>query len=110
MQTAWKERGGLPAYRQHVREIVDKFGHVTLHEQTWQSEVPKSSMPAHLFLCAVRQLEADSRTASEATGRAAWAVRQAFFRDGRDISCGKVLLEIAEAIELHAGQIESTIA
>jgi predicted DsbA family dithiol-disulfide isomerase len=46
----------------------------------------------------------------ETTGRAAWAVRQAFFRDGRDISCGKVLLEIAETIELRAGQIENAIA
>jgi len=69
LETVWKDRGGLPGYRQHVRDVVAKFGHVSLHEQTWVTEVPASSMPAHLFLCAVRQLETASRAAPGATGR-----------------------------------------
>ena len=110
MDTAWKERGGLPAYRRHVREIVDKFGHVKLHERTWDMEVPKSSMPAHLFLCAVRHLESSSRCAPGSSDRAAWAFRDAFFRHGRDISQGKVLFEIAESIGLPAAEIKDVIA
>jgi len=110
MDTAWKERGGLPAYRRHVREIVDKFGHVKLHERTWDMEVPKSSMPAHLFLCAVRHLESSSRCAPGSSDRAAWAFRDAFFRHGRDISQGKVLFEIAESIGLPAAEIKDAIA
>jgi len=110
MDTAWKERGGLPAYRRHVREIVDKFGHVKLHERTWDMEVPKSSMPAHLFLCAVRHLESSSRCAPGCSDRAAWAFRDAFFRHGRDISQGKVLFEIAESIGLPAAEIKDAIA
>jgi len=106
MDTAWKERGGLPAYRRHVREIVDKFGHVKLHER----EVPKSAMPAHLFLCAVRHLESSSRCAPGSSDRAAWAFRDAFFRHGRDISQGKVLFEIAESIGLPAAEIKDAIA
>lgn len=110
IDTAWKERGGLGGYRRHVHEIVEKFDHVQLHERTWETGVPKSSMPAHLFLCAARHLELCSKCAPGSGDVAAWAVRDAFFRNGRDISQGKVLLEIAEAIGLPAAEIENAIA
>jgi predicted DsbA family dithiol-disulfide isomerase len=110
METAWKERGGLPAYRRHVREIVEKFGHVSLHHQTWETDAPKSSMPAHLFLCAIRYVEMSSRCAPGSGDRAAWALREAFFRHGRNVSQRKVLFEIAESIGLPAGEIEDAIA
>jgi predicted DsbA family dithiol-disulfide isomerase len=110
MDTAWKQRGGLPAYRQHVREVVEKFGHVQLHERTWQTDVPKSSMPAHLWLCAVRHVEIASRCAPGSSDRAAWAFRDAFFRQGRDISQAKVLFDIVESIGLSAAEIKDAIA
>ena len=110
MDTTWRERGGVPAYRRHVREIVEKFGHISLHEQTWKTDVPKSSMPAHIFLCAIRRVELSGRCRPSSGDRAAWAVREAFFRQGRDISNERVLLEIAESIGLPAGEIENAIA
>jgi predicted DsbA family dithiol-disulfide isomerase len=110
MEATWRERGGLPAYRRHVREIVEKFGHVPLHELTWETDVPKSSMPAHLFLCATRHVESYSRCAPGSGNRAAWGLRDAFFRHGRDISKGKVLFEIAESIGIPAAEIEDAIA
>ena len=110
MDTAWKDRGGLPAYRRHVREIVEKFGHVQLHERTWETDVPKSSMPAHLFLCATRHVESSSGCAPGSGNRTAWALREAFFRHGLDISRRKVLLEIAESIGLPSAEIEDAIA
>ena len=110
IDTAWKERGGLGGYRRHVHEIVEKFDHVQLHEWTWEKGVPKSSIPAHLFLCAARHLELCSKCAPGSGDVAAWAVRDAFFRNGRDISQGNVLLEIAEAIGLPAAEIENAIA
>src|SRR5579863_129066 len=110
METTWRERGGLPAYRRHVREIVEKFGHVPLHEQTWETNMPKSSMPAHLFLCATRQVELSSRCAPNSGYRADWALREAFFRHGRDISQRRVLFEIAESIGLPAAEIEDAVA
>ena len=110
MGAAWKDRGGLPAYRRHVREIVEKFGHVQLHERTWETDVPKSSMPAHLFLCATRHVESSSRCAPGSGNRTAWALREAFFQHGRDISRRKVLLEIAESIGLPSAEIEDAIA
>jgi predicted DsbA family dithiol-disulfide isomerase len=110
MDAAWKDRGGLPAYRRHVREIVEKFGHVQLHERTWETDVPKSSMPAHLFLCATRHVESSSKCAPGSGNRNAWALREAFFRHGRDISRRKVLLEIAESMGLPIAEIEDAIA
>ncbi len=94
MESAWKQRGGLPAYRRHVREVVEKFGHLTLHEQTWQTDVPRSSMPAHLWLCAIRSLEIAARCPPASSDRAAWEFRDAFFRHGRDISQARILREI----------------
>ncbi len=110
MDTAWKQRGGLSAYRQHVREVVEKFGHVELHERTWQAEVPKSSMPAHLWLCAIRNVQTAARCAPGSSDRAAWAFRDAFFRHGRDISQAKVLLDIVESIGLPAAEIRDAVA
>jgi predicted DsbA family dithiol-disulfide isomerase len=110
MDTTWRERGGVPAYRRHVREIVEKFGHVSLHERTWKMDVPESSMPAHIFLCAIRRVELCGKCRPSSSDRAAWAARDAFFRQGRDISSKRVLLEIAESIGLPAGEIENAIA
>lgn len=110
MDTAWKQRGGLSAYRQHVREVVEKFGHVELHERTWQADVPKSSMPAHLWLCAIRDVQTAARCAPGSSDRAAWAFRDAFFRHGRDISQAKVLLDIVESIGLPAAEIRDAVA
>ncbi len=93
-----------------MRDVVQKFGHVQLHEQTWETDVPKSSMPAHLFLCATRHVESSSRCVPGSRDRAAWAVRDAFFRHGRDISKRTVLFEIAESIGLPAAEIKDAIA
>jgi predicted DsbA family dithiol-disulfide isomerase len=110
MDTAWKQRGGLTGYRQHVREVVEKFGHVHLHERTWQTDVPRSSMPAHLWLCAIRTLEIGSNCAPGSSDRAAWAFRDAFFHHGRDISQAGILLDIVESIGLPSAEIADAIA
>lgn len=109
MDAIWKQRGGLPAYQQHVREVVEKFGHVQLHERTWRADVPRSSMPAHLWLCAIRIVELGSRCAPGSGDRAASAFRDAFFRQGRDISRAAILLEIVEEIGLPSAEIKDAI-
>jgi len=110
IETGWRERGGLAAYRNHVREIVERFGHVELHDNAWKLDVPNSSMPAHLLLCAIRCAEVSGKLAPGAGDRAAWAVREAFFRQGRNISRSKILLEIAESVSLPIADIEDVIA
>jgi predicted DsbA family dithiol-disulfide isomerase len=107
MESSWKDRGGVAGYSEHVKTVVAKFGHVTLHPQIWVHDTPQSSMPSHLFLCAVRRLDAGSGSTS--LPRAAWAVREAFFKDGADISRRDVLFGIAERIGLPVADIERTL-
>lgn len=111
IEAQWANRGGAQAYGNHVREVVDRFDHVLLHDDIWVRNAPRSSLPAHLFLCALKLLESgtgdiDGRTAFE---RAAWAVREAFFRDLVDISKRHELLQIAERLDLPVGEIESNL-
>ena len=80
IDAAWKDRGGLRGYREHVRSVVDKFAHVTLHAQAWERSAPHSSMPSHLFLCAVRLLDSSEGAPGGLLARAEWAVREAFFK------------------------------
>jgi len=109
MDAAWKDRGGVAGYSQHVRTVVDQFGHVALHPDAWVRDTPQSSMPAHVFLCAVRLLEADARVAPRTLARTAWALRQAFFKEAQDISSRDVLLAVAESEGLPVGEIEGAL-
>jgi predicted DsbA family dithiol-disulfide isomerase len=111
IQTQWAERGGAAAYGKHVKEVVGRFGHVPLHEDIWVRNTPRSSLPGHLFLSALKLIEpgevdAEGNTAFE---RAAWALREAFFRDLVDISQRRELLQIAEKLELPVSEIETIL-
>lgn len=107
MDAAWKVRGGVAGYSEHVKSVIAKFEHVKLHPQIWVRDTPQSSMPSHLFLCAIRLLDAGK--SSPDLPRAAWAVREAFFRDGADISRQTVLLGVAERLGLAVADIERII-
>ena len=45
----WGQRGGAAAYGKHVKQVVQKFEHVSVHPEIWQRDTPRSSLPAHLF-------------------------------------------------------------
>jgi len=109
MDTSWGDQGGILGYSQHVRGVVDKFGHVALHPHAWVRDTPQSSMPAHVFLCALRLLEARGRVAPATLPRAAWKLREAFFKEARDISRHNVLLAVAESLALPVSEIEDTL-
>ena len=106
MAAQWAERGDVEGYAAHVREIVNGFEHVEVHPEVWVKTTPESSMPAHLLLCAVRELEARGDAAPGTQVRAAWAVREAFFRQCADIATRSILLEIAERVGVTAARIE----
>jgi predicted DsbA family dithiol-disulfide isomerase len=110
MEASWKERGGVKGYRDHVRSVVDKFSHVTLHPDAWATNTPQSSMPSHLLLCAVRLLQERGELQAGSLERAAWAMRQAFFQDCLDISRREVLLGVVERLGLPQAGIERTLA
>lgn len=93
----WKDSGGIAAYSAHVREVAAGFDHVTVHPDVWARVAPHSSMPAHAYLCAVRLLEREGAVAEGTLRACTWAVREAFFRELRDVSDRAVLVEVGAA-------------
>lgn len=106
----WKDRGGVEGYAAHVRSVAEGFPHVEVHPEVWLRNTPTSSLPAHLLLCGVRALEQTGQVAPGLARQAAWAVREAFFRDGEDISRFAVLIETAERSGVPAAKIEPLLA
>jgi predicted DsbA family dithiol-disulfide isomerase len=100
----WSEKGGLPAYSQHVIDVVSGFEHVEVHEEVWKKSVPNSSMSCHQFLHAVRLV-----AGQDAQVRAAWSLREAFFARAEDVSQRRIQLESAEALGLSVKEIEQEI-
>ena len=106
MAAQWSERGGIRGYAAHVHEVASGFEHVSIHPEVWLETTPESSMPCHLFLCAVRELEARGDAEPGAQARAAWAAREAFFRECENIAVRSVLLEIGERAGVPAARVE----
>jgi len=112
LQAQWSQRGGVEAYGRHVKDVVARFEHCQVHPEVWVGVTPCSSMPAHLFLCALRLLNDKTPDAQGNTPfeRAAWEVRRSFFVDQHDVSQQRALLEIAERLKLSVAEIESILA
>jgi predicted DsbA family dithiol-disulfide isomerase len=110
LEKGWADRGGLEAYAEHVRHIVDDFGHLDLHPDVWRRCVPASSMPAHLYACAVRLLESRGELEEGSAGRALWALRLAFFAEAADVSSEGVLRERFEALDLPWHAVAAVLA
>ncbi|MBW2240802.1 MAG: DsbA family protein [Deltaproteobacteria bacterium] len=102
----WSARGGLEGYAALVQEVGAKFEHVELHPRVWLEATPASSMPAHLYLCAVRLLEARGELEDGALAGAARSLRQAFFEEAADIGGQAALLGQAERAGLARAPIE----
>jgi predicted DsbA family dithiol-disulfide isomerase len=109
MDKAWKDRGGLEGYAAHVREVAAGFDHIVVHPEIWTAVTPASSMPAHLFLCAIRILEESGETESGSHSRAAWCARRAFFEDCRNVASRETLFSIAEQVGIDTLKVERLI-
>lgn len=103
----WADRGGIAGYAAHVVGVVEQFDHIDIHPRLWLERPPSSSIPSHLFLCAVRLLEAEQRAPAGSLQRAAWAVREGFFKELIDVSRRGELLAIAERLALPVGEVEA---
>jgi len=106
----WRDKGGLAGYARHARGVIEQFDHVELHADVWTRVAPTSSWPAHLVLTAIRVLEAQGRAPEMAFADVAWRIRQAFFRDARDVSREEVLLEIVAAAGLDVASVREQLA
>jgi predicted DsbA family dithiol-disulfide isomerase len=103
LATRWEGRGGLPAYGAHVCGVAAGCKHVAVDPGVWSTVQPASSLSCHVFLCAVRRLANEGALGPDGEGRFArtcWALREAFFRDARDVSTRGVQLEIGERMGL----------
>lgn len=109
LEAGWQERGGAAGYAAHVRSVAERFDHVRLHPGVWADPTPQSSMPSHLLLCAVRVLQARGGVAAGTVARTAWALRQAFFEQGRDIARREVLDEVVAECGLPAAAIDRVL-
>jgi predicted DsbA family dithiol-disulfide isomerase len=107
MATQWSERGGLAGYARHVQEVAAQFDHVRLHPDAWIKNTPTSSLPAHLFLCATRLLDAQDSSGgrSDSLLRLDSAIRTAFFAENIDISRNDELFAIVENTLRSADQV-----
>jgi predicted DsbA family dithiol-disulfide isomerase len=112
--SGWKDQGGFAGYGAHVCKIAEPCTYVTVHPEVWSRQAPATSLPAHLYIKAIEVLESsggiDPQPRPDYQGRIpsqefAWRVRQAFFRDLREVDRLHVLREIAEEQGLPAGQI-----
>ena len=99
----WADRGGLAGYAEHVRSVVARFHHVSVHPDAWEKVAPTSSLGCHIFLAAVKLYD------REVFRQATWALRLAFFRDGIDVSRRDAQLGVAESIGLSVPKIEDLL-
>ena len=109
IEDGWKDRGGYQGFNKHVQEVAAQFPHIEICENLWEITQPTTSLTSHLFLKSAQLLEEKSIISDQVDNNfngnslfeeLVWRVRQAFFKDHRDISRQAVLLEIAEELNL----------
>jgi predicted DsbA family dithiol-disulfide isomerase len=101
------------AFNAMVREVLGRFDHVEVHRDVFREQVPTSSVPAHLYLRAVKLLE-DEGLLESGDGispfeRLMGELRRAFFRDLSDISRRDVLDDVAERLGIPSGLVARAI-
>lgn len=105
----WKDRGGYPAFSDHVLEVCSRFNHLEINPAVWRDCRPAGSGNAHLMLKAIQLLEQNAVVDPGTADALAWRIRLAFFRDALDIGDWHVLMELAEAMSIERPQIESVV-
>lgn len=91
IETGWGQRGGFQGYGEHVKEVAASF-EAPIHEQTWVTTQPRTSVIPHAIL------KAASRLHDVATVRhLAKALRHAFFQRAEDISQLAVIETVLKA-------------
>jgi predicted DsbA family dithiol-disulfide isomerase len=95
-------------YGKDILVIAERFDHIDVHPDVFRDAYPVSSMPAHLYLRAVKLLE-DEGVIEATFVRMIWDVRVAFFRDLVDISMREHLDAIAEQHGVPIGEVTARL-
>lgn len=105
----WKDRDGFQGFNRHINEVAERFPHIEFRPDLWLNTRPRTSVTAHVFLKAISLIETEDRAQNSKSdaqffdslsGRADWAVRQAFFAKGEDISDWHVLNALANDLDV----------
>lgn len=100
----WRDRGGYDGYARHVQSVAERFPHIHLDARAWSVIRPRSSLSPHLYLSAVAEWGREVGDAV-AADRLAWALRLAFFAEGRDIGLRTVQAEVAREAGIDAVEV-----
>ena len=91
-------------YGKDILDVAKRFDHIEVHPDVFRDSYPVSSMPAHLYLRAVKLLE-DEGVIGATFVPMIWDVRVAFFRDLVDISKREHLDAIAGRHGVPTGDV-----
>lgn len=105
----WESKGGHKGYSEHVKGVVDQFGHLPIHSDIWVNNAPVSSLPSHLYLCAAQLAESHEKLERGTFAELVWQVRHSFFAEAKDISNVTVLRKIVEEKKISVPELESYI-
>lgn len=109
MEKGWSHRGGVKAYSEHVLSVAAKFDHVTVNPDVWVRNTPQSSLPAHLWLSAVKMVEQKGEVEPGSFLRYMQKIRDAFFVEACDISSRDQLMLLAEHTALPVDTIRQQV-
>jgi predicted DsbA family dithiol-disulfide isomerase len=107
--TTWGDKGGYAGFNAHLRQAAEQFPEVRLNPDIWLKVQPASSDGAHLFLRAIQLAESAGEAAPGAAASATWALRCAFFAEGRDIAAWAVQREVAERCGIDCARADDLI-
>lgn len=107
--TQWQGRGGVFGYADHVDDVLKEFDHVKIDDRCWRTVQPTSSTPAHLWLSATRVAAQNAELPPKSEEDYAWALRRAFFEQGRDISQQDELTQVAKELGFETSVLANKI-
>ena len=99
----------MAGFNAHLRHSAEAFPEITLNPDLWLTVQPASSTGAHLFLKAAQLAEAAGEEPEGTAIQTIRALREAFFRDGRDIASWDVQAEVGAASGLDIARLEARI-
>jgi predicted DsbA family dithiol-disulfide isomerase len=96
----WADRGGYAGFNRHLREIGERFEHITIHPELWLDVRPASSLGVHLTIKALQHVDG-ARANGFVRG-----LRVAFFCECRDIAQWLVQRDVLAAVGADIVQVE----
>ncbi|MCU7959295.1 MAG: DsbA family protein, partial [gamma proteobacterium symbiont of Bathyaustriella thionipta] len=106
IESGWKEQGAYAGFNAHLHEVCADWPHIQLHADVWLKDAPQSSLLPHLFLKEAELYLAHVENGSQIFNNLIWQLREAFFRDNRNISRLDVLQAITAENDLPWESIE----